>query len=188
MRDGTATHTRIREQAIRLFVERGIDAVSMRDIAEAVGIRPSTIYVHWKSRDALVRDLFRAGYAEYGRRVAEIARAEGSFAARFEAVVRLICRLHTEDPTLFNFILLSQHDHLLQIPPDDRNPMETLQQMVAAAMAAGEIPSGDPGVVTAALVGIVLQPATFRAYGRLDRDLEAMADELVGLCLKLVRQ
>ena len=188
MRDGTATHDKIREQAIRLFVERGIDAVSMRDIAHAVGIRPSTIYVHWKSRDELVRDLFCAGYAEYGRRVAEIAQAAGSFAERFEAVVRLICRLHAEDRTLFNFILLSQHDHLLQIPPDDRNPMEALHRMVAAAMATGEIPAGDPGVVTAALVGIVLQPATFRAYGRLDRDLEEMADELVALSLKLVRR
>jgi AcrR family transcriptional regulator len=187
MRDGTATHHKIREEAIRLFVERGIDAVSMRDIADAVGIRPSTIYVHWKSRGELVRDLFLAGYGEYGRRVGLIAAGDGSFADRFASVVRLICRLHAEDPALFNFILLSQHDHLLQIPPDDRNPMEILQRMVGAAMAAGEIPAGDPGLVTAALAGIVLQPATFRAYGRLDRDLEDMADELVALCLKLVR-
>jgi AcrR family transcriptional regulator len=187
MRDGTSTNTRIREEAIRLFAERGIDAVSMRDIAEAVGIRPSTIYVHWKSRDDLVRELFRAGYAEYGRRVADLATGGGSFAERFEAVVRLICQLHGEDPTLFNFILLSQHDHLHQIAPDEKNPMEMLNRMVAGAMATGEIPAGDPGIVTAALVGVVLQPATFSAYGRLDRNLEDMADELVMLSLKLVR-
>ena len=187
MRHGTQTNSRIREEAIRLFAERGIDAVSMRDIADAVGIRPSTIYVHWRSRDDLVRELFFEGYGEYGRRVAAIAESGGNFAQRFEKVVRLICRLHEEDPTLFNFLLLTQHEHLVRITPETNNPMETLQRMVATAMESGEIPPGDPALVTAALVGVVLQAATFHAYGRLPRDLEAMADELVVLCLKLVR-
>ena len=38
-RGGGDTRERIKQQATRLFVERGIDAVSVRDIADAVGIQ-----------------------------------------------------------------------------------------------------------------------------------------------------
>jgi AcrR family transcriptional regulator len=187
MRSGTATNLRIRQEALRLLVEKGVDAVSVRDIADAVGIRPSTLYVHWKSRHDLILDLYVTGYTEYGRRVTEAASSPGSFQTRIEAVIRLICRLHGEDETLFKFLLLTQHEHLLHIPDEENTPIEVLQHMVTSAMAAGEIPPSDPALVTAALVGIVLQAATFQIYGRLPRKLDEIANEIVGLCLKIVR-
>jgi AcrR family transcriptional regulator len=183
MRDGTETHARIRREAMRLFVARGIDAVSIRDIAEAAGVRPSTLYVHWPSRDALIADLFATGYAEYGRRVAEAA---GPFRTRFAAIVRLICRLEAEDEILFNFLLLTQHRQLSGIPDGVATPIEIIQQAVTAAMAGGEIPAGDPALVTAALVGIVLQTATFHVYRRIGKGLNEMAEELVVLCMKVL--
>src|SRR5271155_5745930 len=115
MRHGAETHDKIRREAMRLFVARGVDAVSLRDIADAAGVRPSTLYVHWPSRDALIADLFASGYAEYGRRVAEVAASPAPFRQRFAAIVRLICRLQAEDETLFNFLLLTQHRQLTQI-------------------------------------------------------------------------
>jgi AcrR family transcriptional regulator len=186
MRDGRGTETRIRGQALALFVARGVDAVSVRDIAEAAGIRPSTLYVHWTSREALIADLFDTGYAEYGRRVAEIAAAAGSFRERFARVVRLICQFEAEDAILFNFLLLAQHTQLRRVPDNAATPIELIQRMVAAAMAEGEIPIGDPALMTAALVGPVLQAATFHVYGRLNRRLIDVADELVGICLKIL--
>lgn len=186
MRHGWETQAKIRREAIRLFVARGVDAVSMRDIAEAVGVRPSTLYVHWPSREALIGELFTTGYDEYGRRIAEIADAPGPFRARFAEIVRLICRFEAEDETLFNFLLLTQHRALSSIPDGAPTPIELIQQTVARAIAAGEIPPGEPAVVTAALVGIVLQAATFHVYRRIGRRLIDMQDELVALCLKVL--
>ncbi len=186
MRDGTETHARIRREAMRLFVARGIDAVSIRDIAEAAGVRPSTLYVHWPSRDALIAELFATGYAEYGRRVAEVAGPVGPFRERFAAIVRLICLFEAEDEILFDFLLLTQHRQLGAIPDGSATPIEIIQQAVTAAMAGGEIPAGDPALVTAALVGIVLQTATFHVYRRIGKGLIEMADELVALCMKVL--
>lgn len=49
----------IMEEALQLFAQRGYAAVSMRDIAAAVGIRASSIYHHFKGKqeifDALVQ-------------------------------------------------------------------------------------------------------------------------------------
>lgn len=186
-RGGAGTRDRIRRETLRLCVERGgIDGVSVRDIAAAAGCRPSSLYTHWPSLDALATEIFAEGYAEYGRRLAELAAGPGPFARRLETMLRLICRLHAEDRLLFEFLLLTQHREMVAVPRGDAaNPVEVLQRAVAAAMRAGEIPPGDAALVTAALVGVVVQAATFRHYGRLDRDLDAMADAIVALCLRI---
>ncbi len=186
MLDPQAPKERIKREAMRLFVDHGVDAVSMRDIADAVGLRAPSLYAHFRSREELIGDLFFASYAEYGRRLAEAAAAPGGFQRQLEAMIRVICALHAEDELLFNFLLLTQHGFLRQIARDQRNPVEVICRSVAAAMQAGDIPRGNATLVAGAIIGIVVQPATFKLYGRLDEGLAALADELVALCLKVV--
>ena len=47
----------IKNAAARLFRKRGYKATSMRDIAEAVGIKAASIYNHIKSKQELLSDL-----------------------------------------------------------------------------------------------------------------------------------
>ena len=48
--EGPVLRGQILESAIRLFYERGFDATSIRDIAEAVGISSSTLYHHFTNK------------------------------------------------------------------------------------------------------------------------------------------
>jgi AcrR family transcriptional regulator len=177
---------RIKREAMRLFVDHGVDAVSMRDIADAAGMKAPSLYAHFRSRDELIADLFFASYAEYGRQLAQANATPGSFRQRLEAMVRVICALHRQDELLFNFLLLTQHGFLRQVPRDDNNPVEVICRSVAAAMRDGEIPPGNPTLVAGAVIGIIVQPATFKLYGRLDEGLGDLADAIVRLCLKVV--
>ena len=188
VQDFSAPKDKIKREAMRLFVEHGVDAVSMRDIADAVGLKAPSLYAHFRSREELIGDLFFASYAEYGRRLAEAAATPGRFARKLEAMVRVICALHAEDELLFNFLLLTQHGFLRQVPRDERNPVEIICRAVAAAMSAGEIPNGNPTLVAGALIGVIVQPATFKLYGRLQQGLANLADEIVTLCLRLVAE
>jgi AcrR family transcriptional regulator len=52
------TKERIMDAAINLFSERGYDLVSMRDIAQIVGIKAASIYNHFPSK----RDILKAMY------------------------------------------------------------------------------------------------------------------------------
>lgn len=54
---GEATKKKIYETAQRLFVEHGIEGVSIDDIVKAVGIARGTFYVHFESKDALILSL-----------------------------------------------------------------------------------------------------------------------------------
>ncbi|MDA8585205.1 TetR/AcrR family transcriptional regulator [Rhodobacteraceae bacterium] len=51
------TKTIIRREALRLFAEKGYSAVSMRELADAVGMRQGGIYNHFAGKQALLVDL-----------------------------------------------------------------------------------------------------------------------------------
>lgn len=53
-------------------------------------------------------------------------------------------------------------------------------------MKAGEIPLGNPTLVAGAIIGVIVQTATFSLYGRLEHGLTALTDEMVALCLRIV--
>jgi AcrR family transcriptional regulator len=177
---------RIKREAMRLFVDNGVDAVSMRDIADAAGMKAPSLYAHFRSREELIGDLFFASYGEYGRQLAEAATSPGTFRHQLEALVRVICALHAEDELLFNFLLLTQHGFLRQVPADHHNPVEIICHRVAAAMESGEIPAGNATLLAGAIIGVIVQTATFRLYGRLSQGLVELSDEIVALCLRIV--
>ena len=172
----------IKAQALRLFAERGVDAVSVRDIAAACGMAAPNLYAHFGSKVDLVRELFREGYAEYGRMMAEAAAVSGPFRARLDRMVRLVLCLHDRDNLRFRFLVMTQHGYLGDVPPDASNPVEYICRAVAEAMEANEIPRRDPVLVAAAIVGLVVQTATFGLYGRIEGGLLQYVDQIVAMC------
>jgi AcrR family transcriptional regulator len=54
----TDTKERILLVAVLLFAKRGFVAVSVRDIAKAVGIKPSSLYYHYASKDEILTDIY----------------------------------------------------------------------------------------------------------------------------------
>ncbi len=54
---GPSTKQRVLDAALELFSRGGYDAVSMRDIAAAVGIKESSIYFHFRGKQAIQAEL-----------------------------------------------------------------------------------------------------------------------------------
>lgn len=54
-----STKQKIFDISIDLFSQKGFDAVSVREIAREVGIRESSIYNHYKSKDAIMDSIFQ---------------------------------------------------------------------------------------------------------------------------------
>lgn len=186
MADSMHSRDRIKREAMRLFVQHGVDAVSMRDIAEAAGMKAPSLYAHFRSREELIGDLFFASYAGYGRLLAGAAASHDGCRAQVAAMVRIICALHAEDEMLFNFLLLTQHGPLRQVPPDESNPVEVICRCIQAGMANGDIPARDPALTAAAIIGVVVQSATFRLYKRLNQGLAAHTEEIVETCMRIL--
>jgi AcrR family transcriptional regulator len=54
---GAETADRVREQSLKLFAAKGYAAVSMREIAAAVGVQAAALYNHFPNKQALLADL-----------------------------------------------------------------------------------------------------------------------------------
>ena len=68
-RAADATKARVLEAAKKLFTRRGIDGVTIAEIAEKAGVAAPTIYALYKSKDGILRSLMRA--ALFGPRFQE---------------------------------------------------------------------------------------------------------------------
>jgi AcrR family transcriptional regulator len=82
----------IRDEALRLFAERGPDAVTVRQIAAAAGVSPGLVIHHFGSKDKL-RDAVDAHVlAMFGAMLAELTTGDlhdpGAAGSLAEAVVR----------------------------------------------------------------------------------------------------
>ncbi|MFE2378758.1 TetR/AcrR family transcriptional regulator [Streptomyces sp. NPDC059398] len=55
-RKKAATRQAIADAALRLFLDRGYDGVSMRDIAETADVSTATVFKHFTGKEALVFD------------------------------------------------------------------------------------------------------------------------------------
>jgi AcrR family transcriptional regulator len=71
-----STQDRIFAAARALFDQNGVEGVSMRRIADKVGITPMAIYRHYPDKDALLNALMLDGFAAWEARVEKIGAPE----------------------------------------------------------------------------------------------------------------
>lgn len=161
------TKGRIERAALTLFVARGVAETTTKEIALAAGIAEGTIYRHFVSKEAMAEELFMRVHTGLAERLDKAQRGKGSLRERARAIVEAYCAAADADWLLFSYHLLSQHQHMIQIRTDQPNPVGVVRDVVRKAMAAGEIPRRDVDVVTAMTMGVVLQPAVHKVYGRI---------------------
>lgn len=182
----TGVKERVDRVAVELFAARGIDGVSIADIATDAGVSQGALYRHYRSKDELAAQLFMTAYRRTGAELAAIAAGERGFANRVGAMIGHFCTLYDRDPALFRFMLLSQHDLLPRIDDSAAAPVAVIETAITEAIAAKEIGAVDISAAAAAVMGIILQTALFHLYGRLDGPLTPRAPALARAAIAAV--
>ena len=181
------TKTLIAETALRLFVENGIAETSVRDIAEAAGIAEGTMYRHYTSKDELASSLFLDNVRAFSTELKQLGDSHDGLNEQLAAVIRRVCAFFDESPLLFRYLLLSQHSHARDLRPKSGHPLFILRAIVARAIERREIPRCDPMIAASMVLGLVLQVATSRIYGRFDHGMSALAETLIAACGRVLR-
>jgi AcrR family transcriptional regulator len=186
MKDGKATKARISRAALALFVEKGIAEATVRDIAEAANVAEGTLYRHFTGKDELAWELFATNFAAFAGELDRRQGEQDSLAGKMAAMVEYFCTFFDQEPVLFSYLLLAQHDFLKRVPLDMPNPVDVVHQVIWRAKAGGELPRGDAAVGAAMVMGIVLQSAVFKIYGRLTASLTSLSNTLTSACLRVL--
>ncbi|MFQ5880977.1 MAG: TetR/AcrR family transcriptional regulator [Candidatus Methylomirabilales bacterium] len=179
MRDATHTKELIAKTALHLFVEKGITETTIRDIAGAAGVAEGTLYRHYPGKEDLAWELFSKNFTAFAMELDRLQRNHHTLKAKLEVMVRHFCTFFDKDPILFSYLLLAQHGQLKRVTPDMPHPMVVLEGVIAHGMSQGEVSKADPTVAAAMVMGVVLQVAVSKVYGRIKRSLTSLADIVV---------
>ncbi|MFZ5784501.1 MAG: TetR/AcrR family transcriptional regulator [Pseudomonadota bacterium] len=165
------TKARLERAALTLFVARGVAETTTKEIAMAASVAEGTIYRYFPSKEQLALDLFLGHHRALAEALEEAHRPAKGLRAKIEAIVRCYCQWADRDWTLFAYHLLNQHSFLIQVPEEMPNPVDVVREVIAEAMEAGEIPGRGVDLAAASAIGVVLQAATYKIYGRFTGDL-----------------
>ncbi|HEY5281374.1 MAG TPA: TetR/AcrR family transcriptional regulator [Polyangia bacterium] len=97
---------KILEAARELFAECGYEAVSMRKIAERIEYSPTTIYLYFKDKDALVRELCGTDFRALGSRFAALAK-EPDPVKRLRGIGRAYIRFAKDHPNHYRMMFMT---------------------------------------------------------------------------------
>ena len=172
------TVNRIEHVAVGLFASKGVAETTVKDIARGAGLSEGALYRHFTSKDDLVWRTFQHHYVALAARLGAVAGRETATRAKLAGMIREIGQAHDDDPALFHFLVFVQHGQLNRLEPGTPTPVTVFRDVIGAAIAHGELPGQDADLATALVLGLVLQPMTFVAYGRLAGPQAAYADRI----------
>ena len=186
MRDGTPTRERIERKAMELFVAKGVAETTIRDIAEAANIAEGALYRHYRGKDELIVALFQRHYAAFAERLEALQASHRDTREKLRAMIDECARVFDTDPVRFQFLLLVQHHSMRRLGESQPTPVEVVRRVLMDGMARGEIPKGDPDLAAALVLGLIVQPATFKTYGRLPGPMTPLAPALAEACWRVL--
>jgi AcrR family transcriptional regulator len=156
-----ATKREILDAAWRLARERGLVGWSLRDVADAVGMRPPSLYVYYDSKNALYDAMFADGNAELLRRTDAVAAdfAEGNAppAEVLRAGSTTFFDFCLEDPARYQLLFLRTIPGFEPSEAAYALARESLDRAAAVLEAAGVGAPEQVDLWTALMSGLVTQ-------------------------------
>lgn len=179
---------KIERAALQLFISEGVDAATTREIADVAGVSEGALYRHYKGKDELALALFMETHNRLAEMMQGAFSEPGSLEDKVRRAVTAYCALADEDWLLFSFHLVSLNKF---IPHDTRredDPVSVVEKLIAALMQAGEIPKGDPALIAAMSLGVVMQSGLNKIYNRLPGPFSQHAETFTRTIMAILHQ
>jgi AcrR family transcriptional regulator len=131
-----STTRRIATAARRLLDKEGAEAVTMRRVAQAVGITPMAIYRHYSDRAGLLNALADTGFAELTARLAR-QRFPGGIEQQLTKMAEIYLEHALHNPRLFELMFLKPREGARRYPRDFKAGRSPTANLMAAAVEEG---------------------------------------------------
>ncbi|MEO1111592.1 MAG: TetR/AcrR family transcriptional regulator [Pseudomonadota bacterium] len=182
---GLETAKRVRKAALKRFANAGYAAVSMREIAADVGVRPGALYNHFPTKQDILKDLMLSHMSEL-----LAAWESADFPDTMDPLERFVrfhigYHLERADEVFISYMELRnlEPDNFAAIETERRRYEAVLTSILEEGAAAGRYRADDARVATRAIIAMLTGiPTWYRDGGRIGKD------ELEELYLTMVRK
>jgi len=163
--------TALLEAAMEVVRERGVDGLTLREVARRAGVSHNAPYHHFVDKAALVSALAVEGFERFAAVFREAAASvKGSRLDRIRAIGEAYVRFAFEDPARFTLMWRPELRSVGDDSPVDEAGLASYAVLLAeidAGQAAGEVIEGDVGLLGVAAWSAVHGFATLIVDGPL---------------------
>src|SRR5215472_617579 len=138
-REKQEVRKKILDAARELFAREGYEAVTMRRIADRIEYSPTAIYLHFKDKETLIRELCANDFRELAHAFARIAQ-EPNPIERLRKLGLAYVGFAIDYPNHYRLMFMTPHPHLdpcemdLQKGNPEENPSPFLKPTIAKAI------------------------------------------------------
>ena len=157
------TRRAILDAAVALFQEHGFENFSLRQVAEAIGYSPTTIYLYFIDKDDLLYHTAMEGFVKFGEMLQAAYDGAETPLERFGAIGRAYVEFGLENPVNYRLMFMQRGEFLeRETPPGFKSVIDSfgvLNRALQGCLDAGVIKPGNlqtyAGMAWANVHGIV---------------------------------
>ena len=146
-REREELRTKILDAARELFASEGYEAVTMRKIAQRIEYSPTAIYLHFKDKEAVLREICDADFGALANSFATIARIADP-RERLVATGNAYAEFGLSHPNHYRLMFMTPHpplshqDSAIERGNPEQDAYAFLKGTLAEALAAGRLRPG----------------------------------------------
>lgn len=188
----TGLRDTILEKAKSLFIQHGYHGLSMREIAEEVGVSKAALYYHFKDKEELFIAVLNQNLDHMGKEI-DVIRVSSK--TNSEMIVKFIEYVLTQPAEQRSVIRLGTQE-MSQLSAESRKQFNDtyhqkfigqVQEIISSGMKNGEFKTMDPDIATWALLGL-LYPYMYPNYFGSSPLSREKIDLIISLFMDGIRQ
>jgi AcrR family transcriptional regulator len=187
-RDRTARASEILATATELFARDGYHAVGMRAVALEIGIRTSSLYHHFPSKEAILYEIALEVTKDFVESHIGMLDGPVPIPERLSALLRAHVVYFWERRREFDVALREVNElapgHYEEVQGHRRRYQRRIRDVIAEGVDAGQFSVSDPGVATLALLDMI--NGIHRWFRPEQGTIEDLAEQYVALAMNLL--
>lgn len=159
----SASRAKILDVAEALFARRGYAGVGLREVADGVGLRKSSLFHHFPTKLDLYNEVMGRVLARLDERISPAIRSHAGHAERLDRLIDAMVDALAEHPTTARLALRSLFDDVrhdpANPPPYERTLwllIDRFQALLTEGVEAGVFRDVSPGHFTQTLIGATI--------------------------------
>ncbi|GLQ87272.1 TetR/AcrR family transcriptional regulator [Dyella flagellata] len=149
----------LRAAATTLIAERGVETVSLREIAQIAGVSHTAAYRHYADKEAVMADLAEVGFRELNATMCDaVASATGGVALKLQSAGGAYVRFGVEQPHLLQLMFgaaIADWQRYPDLVASSEALYATLTEIIRAGQEEGKFRAGDPAELALAAWSLV---------------------------------